>query len=110
MSLLLFIIHYNNFYLVSQTKLEQRNKKIKVDHQGHISVTLEKMDKCGFGTHILNLTDCPPSIDWQVHSDYLNPAQGLFFFNFCIRSTALSSCFISEYFDNNFAASLALHD
>ena len=62
---------------MSQTKSEQKNKKLKIDHQSNISITLEKLETCGIHADVLNLSDFQPSIDWKAYSDYLNPSKGM---------------------------------
>jgi len=61
---------------VSQSKSDQSFKRMRVNHQSNISHTLEKIESLDISYKIVEMTDFQPSIDWNSHSDYLNPSKG----------------------------------
>ncbi|XP_065058716.1 glutathione S-transferase C-terminal domain-containing protein-like [Rhopilema esculentum] len=61
---------------VSQTKLEQKREKIRVNHKNEIQETLERLEKHGISVDVLPLSQESPSVDWEIHPSSINPSAG----------------------------------
>ena len=62
--------------LVSQTKLEQKREKIRVNHKNEIQETLERLEKNGISVDVLPLSQESPCLAWEAHPSSINPSAG----------------------------------